>query len=138
MGHCVLEEQSVADSIGGVKCRQYTGQGGGLGTEAEFLRTQQKQPALTCCHRHHSRGRLLSRGRTGPRSSVGLLRTSQVNQSQEGCQDSASPLAGARQWPCKLLPGEFSNGPVISSFYSLAPRALGEIAHVAILSGPVV
>lgn len=69
---------------------------------------------------------------------MGLLRTSQVDESQEGCQDSASPLAGARQWPCKPLPGEFSNGPVISSFCSLAPWALGEIAHVAILSGQAV
>lgn len=64
MGPCVLEEQSVAEPIGGVKCRQYTGQGGGLGTEAEFLWTQQKQPALTCCHRHHSRAAALQ-GKNG-------------------------------------------------------------------------
>lgn len=64
MGHCALEEPECgrAHRWGGMQAVHRPRWG--LGAEAEFLRTQQKQPAPTCCLKRHS-GTAALQGKNG-------------------------------------------------------------------------
>ena len=98
------------------------------GAEAELVRSERKGPDPTGCSRYPFRGQLVprvrSRGRVTPAGL--LLGTSQVSGRWEGF-NVTQPLPRSKPCSglCRPFPGEFSDGPVISSFYSKAPLCPG-------------